>query len=423
MKPDWRLRPMFRRARDVRGLLNAREISQMLKAQSLAPYELLDVLISGRYSVLAVAVAEAAGRSAEPVWARLHFLQAPVVFPAKSTVQLVTPPAAPAYTPGPAVGSILRTRAAAHPSPQPSPSPAQPAPAREPAFSTADPYVAAPQRAHPRPPVERPAVRPPQPSPSPAQPGPVREPAFSTADPYVAAPQRAHPRPPVERPAARTLKPFPGATKGPATGDPEGRDFSLLWQWQRLRQHPRSYHRALAVAWARSILELHDDWLLIDTETTGLSSRDQVIEIAIAAPVRQRGRWRLNTVLEQRMRPSVPLGDSSAIHGITERYLHHSPTFREVADQIRSVMHGKHLLAWNAPFDCAAINRTALAWQTMPVVEDQRWHCAMRAHAVWAGDTTGRNLYRYQKLGGDHSALGDVQCMLDRIVSMATSDS
>ena len=379
MKPDWRLRPMFRRARDVRGLLNAREISQMLKAQSLAPYELLDVLISGRYSVLAVAVAEAAGRSAEPVWARLHFLQAPVVFPAKSTVQLVTPPAAPAYTPGPAVGSILRTRAAAHPSPQPSPSPAQPAPAREP--------------------------------------------AFSTADPYVAAPQRAHPRPPVERPAARTLKPFPGATKGPATGDPEGRDFSLLWQWQRLRQHPRSYHRALAVAWARSILELHDDWLLIDTETTGLSSRDQVIEIAIAAPVRQRGRWRLNTVLEQRMRPSVPLGDSSAIHGITERYLHHSPTFREVADQIRSVMHGKHLLAWNAPFDCAAINRTALAWQTMPVVEDQRWHCAMRAHAVWAGDTTGRNLYRYQKLGGDHSALGDVQCMLDRIVSMATSDS
>lgn len=28
-------------------------------------------------------------------------------------------------------------------------------------------------------------------------------------------------------------------------------------------------------------------------------------------------------------------------------------------------------------------------------------------------------LYRWHKLGGDHSAMGDVQVMLDRIVAMA----
>jgi len=45
----------------------------------------------------------------------------------------------------------------------------------------------------------------------------------------------------------------------------------------------------------------------------------------------------------------------------------------------------------------------------------------MRARAVWAGDSGGRMLYRWHKLGGDHSAMGDVQAMLDRIVALAES--
>jgi DNA polymerase-3 subunit epsilon len=201
-------------------------------------------------------------------------------------------------------------------------------------------------------------------------------------------------------------------------------DYGVLWKWQRLRKHPCTSHRSLAAAWARSVLEAHQDWLFVDTETTGLSSRDQVIELAVAAPVRQLGRWRLEPVLVQRMRPSVPINPSaSMVHGITERHLRDAPTFVEIADQIRALMHGRRLLAWNAPFDRAALNKTSTFWQTSPVAQDHAWHCAMRAHAVWAGDTTGRMLYRYHKLGGDHSAMGDVMCMLDRIVAMAECEA
>lgn len=196
--------------------------------------------------------------------------------------------------------------------------------------------------------------------------------------------------------------------------------FEDLWQWQSLRRRPPGTHRGLAADWARSVLEAAENWLLVDTETTGLTRSDQVIEVAIAAPVRQLGRWRLKPVLVQRIRPSVSIDPgASMVHGIYERHLRDAKTFAELACQIRAVMQGRRLLAWNAPFDRAALNRTANSWNTSPVASDENWRCAMRAHAVWAGDSGGRTLYRYHKLGGDHSALGDVQVMLDRIVAMA----
>lgn len=203
----------------------------------------------------------------------------------------------------------------------------------------------------------------------------------------------------------------------------EAVDFSDLWNWQRLRKRDANTHRVNAAQWARSVLEAAENWLFVDTETTGLSRSDQVIELAVATPVRNCGRWELEPVLVQRMRPSVPIDPgASMVHGIYAQHLRDSPTFHEVADRIRTVMHGRRLLAWNAPCDRAALRRTVDRWKIRAVAEDHNWHCAMRAHAVWAGDTTSRMPYRWHKLGGDHSAMGDVQAMLDRIVVMADRD-
>ena len=200
-------------------------------------------------------------------------------------------------------------------------------------------------------------------------------------------------------------------------------DSGVLWQWTRLRRLPAPQHRAVAATWARGVLASSDDWLFVDTETTGLCATDQVIEIAIAKAARDCGRWRLEPLMVQRIRPSVPISFSAiAVHGITEAHLRNSPTFPEVADRIRTVIGGRRLLAWNATFDRAAIRRTVDSWRTPAVAEDDSWHCAMRAHAVWAGQPGNRTLYRYHKLGGDHTAMGDVQCMLDRVVAMAELD-
>lgn len=217
---------------------------------------------------------------------------------------------------------------------------------------------------------------------------------------------------------------MPTALSSDVEAPAEQIDFGDLWKWKRLRRRPLATHRTYAARWARSVLAAADDWLFVDTETTGLSRTDQVIELAVAAPVRQLGRWRLEPVLVQRMRPSVRIDPgASMVHGMYERHLRDAPTFRELAEQIRAVMHGRRLLAWNAPFDRAALHRTVGSWQTCTVAEDHDWYYAMRPHSVWAGDTSGRMLYRYHKLGGDHSAMGDVQLMLDRIVAMADCEA
>lgn len=156
-------------------------------------------------------------------------------------------------------------------------------------------------------------------------------------------------------------------------------DFGDLWQWQRLRRRDQRTHREHAAQWARSVLDAAHDWLFVDTETTGLSRSDQVIELAVAAPVYRLSRWQLEPVMVQRMRPSVPIDPgASMVHGIYARHLVDAPTFHEVAERIRTVMHGRRLLAWNAPFDRAALRRTVDSWKTCSVAEDRDWYCAMR---------------------------------------------
>jgi DNA polymerase III epsilon subunit-like protein len=56
----------------------------------------------------------------------------------------------------------------------------------------------------------------------------------------------------------------------------------------------------------------------------------------MAAPVRKLGRWHLEPVLVQRMRPSVPIDPgASMVHGIYSHHLRDAPTFHEVAERVR----------------------------------------------------------------------------------------
>lgn len=62
-----------------------------------------------------------------------------------------------------------------------------------------------------------------------------------------------------------------------------------------------------------------------------------------------------------------------------------SPTFADLVDRIRALMHGRRLLAWNAPFDRTAIRRTEDSRRTCTVAENDDRSWAMRARAYgWA---------------------------------------
>ena len=119
---------------------------------------------------------------------------------------------------------------------------------------------------------------------------------------------------------------------------------------------------------------LLSDLAVIDTETTGVGRGDEVIEVGV---IDGGGR----TLFESLIRPRsgfVPPA-ASAVHGLTMRDLVGAPSFAEVADELAGALHGRRVIAWNAPFDQRLLAQSAALWGILP-----GWgafECAMRAYA------------------------------------------
>src|SRR5690606_29762351 len=125
-----------------------------------------------------------------------------------------------------------------------------------------------------------------------------------------------------------------------------------------------------------------EGFVIIDTETTGLRARDEIIEVAAVGSD--------GTVLfESRVWPkaaAVPR-ESTRIHGLTIEDLDGSPRWPEILDELHDAVAGHRILAWNAPFDERLSVQSSRAWgisHPLPGFE-----CAMRAYAYGRGVGSG----------------------------------
>ena len=174
--------------------------------------------------------------------------------------------------------------------------------------------------------------------------------------------------------------------------------------------------------------EIARDWLameplFLDTETTGLRSTDQIIQIAI---VDAKG----NTVLEALVKPTVPIGaEAAAVHGITEDVVARCPSFLEIWPVIGAILKDRHVVIYNAAYDTGMI-RQSLGPQTPMLpgeMPEPEWnpphvivlkdglvikpvfpmldpesdcvHDAMKLFAQFAGKPGKLGLFRWWKLG------------------------
>ena len=81
-----------------------------------------------------------------------------------------------------------------------------------------------------------------------------------------------------------------------------------------------------AIEWARRVLTT-DDWVILDTETTGLSEAE-IVQIGI---INHQGQTILNSLLL----PTIAIpNDAIAIHGINNEAVTDSPSFPEIYPQI-----------------------------------------------------------------------------------------
>lgn len=103
--------------------------------------------------------------------------------------------------------------------------------------------------------------------------------------------------------------------------------------------------------WARQALQ--SNALILDTETTGLSGNDQVIELSVIDMVG-------NVLIDQRLRPSCPINPGAGlVHGITAADLVDAPTWAEMEEGFRAVLVGRPVLIYNARFDVRLLMQTA----------------------------------------------------------------
>lgn len=121
---------------------------------------------------------------------------------------------------------------------------------------------------------------------------------------------------------------------------------ALCGRIRKRRTEARDELRALAAA---------DDWVVVDTETTGLGDKAQVVQIGIVDAAG-------NELFNQLVRPSVAIEpEATRVHGLTAAKLAGCPAWPEVWPAAAALINGR-VLAYNAAFDGRVIAQSCRAY-------------------------------------------------------------
>lgn len=161
---------------------------------------------------------------------------------------------------------------------------------------------------------------------------------------------------------------------------------------------------------AKSLLANHV--VILDTETTGLDSKSEIVQLAIVSSLGE-------VLLDTFIKPSVPIGDAVRIHGITERMVMNAPSFDEVFSQFAALVSNKEIAVYNAPYDARLLEQSTKQPDRKQFIRNLEWRDVMMPYAeLWGDWSDYHGNYKWQKLGNAcrqqgvtvkdaHNALGD----------------
>lgn len=178
-----------------------------------------------------------------------------------------------------------------------------------------------------------------------------------------------------------------------------------------------------------------NDWVILDTETTGLDNRAEAVQIGVLS---SGGEVLLNTLVK----PVRPLtAELTAIHGITNEMVADAPTFVDILPALHQAVLGKTVVVYNAPYDNRIISQS-FAQYSRPLQREQfklmtdimaaRWLDVMSPYAEHYGEwDVYRQSWRWQKLvnavrqqglkvADAHTAIGD--CLLTMALIKAVGE-
>ena len=135
--------------------------------------------------------------------------------------------------------------------------------------------------------------------------------------------------------------------------------------------------------------------VIVDTETTGLPSRDPDTEVCQLSITDNKGKPLFSMLLK----PNKPMGDEViGIHGITNEQVQFQPMFPQVARIISFVLENKHVVCYNSGFDVKLLWSLFKKYE-IPVPKVTGISCAMEEYSRWCGDwSEKKGDFKWQKL-------------------------
>jgi DNA polymerase III subunit epsilon len=151
----------------------------------------------------------------------------------------------------------------------------------------------------------------------------------------------------------------------------------------------QSAARQSAIEEARRLLDQKPIYL--DTETTGLDDRAEIVEIAVldhdGAPL-----------FESLVKPRYPIpADAARIHGISNAAVAGAPTWGDLWPQIEPFLQGRTVGIFNADFDLRMLAQSHRFAQLVWTREALTSFCIMQLYARYYGER-GYGGFRWQSL-------------------------
>jgi DNA polymerase-3 subunit epsilon len=177
-------------------------------------------------------------------------------------------------------------------------------------------------------------------------------------------------------------------------------------------------------AWARALVA-DPATVFLDTETTGLHSDAEIIELAV---VDLDG----GVLIDSLVAPSIAIpSESTQIHGLVDADVVGAPRWHEIYPSVATLLRGRPIVVYNADFDRRMIEGCCTA--SGIEIERGEWHCAMKSFAAYAGNRSSRRrktfslhklsdaLAAFNLPGGNHRALGDALACRSLVLALAAS--
>lgn len=169
--------------------------------------------------------------------------------------------------------------------------------------------------------------------------------------------------------------------------------------------------------------------IVLDTETTGLSRNDRIIEIACIELFNFK---RTHNNFHSYLNPEREIHEEALeVHGITSEFLQDKPKFLDIADQLFDYLNGAELVIHNASFDIRFLNyefkRTG---KDFPAIREVCSVFDTLAYARKYGSGQGNSLddlaYDYNvdtSMRKKHGAMVDAEILADVFVAMIGEQS